>query len=492
MRKPDDWLDLARQLDWDYSYVSEREVFPEAMSGRPYLPRSAWQDWDEPVRTTFRDYVKTRHEENASIDAVRASDGKLEDFEKLDRTWLSVLKLRGATLPLAEFCGVIGNLRAARFGRDGAWRSAALLGALDGCRHTALPLNVWHDLARSDPQFHLIHELFHTNGWVAIAGRHLFDELLLAANPIEFAVASSLVFETCFTDLQFSALASVAHALGDRTFEKMLQTFQSDGARHAAIGAPVLRKVMEHDPEYGQYLVDKWFWRCSSFFSLVTGFAMDYLTPLRERKQSFREFVEASVTDRFQRLRSEYGLLQPWYWEQFVESVGYYHHMLYATAYTHRASVWFDMALPSPDERAWLVEKYPASFPEIDALWQRISDRARQAPAGMEWFTHGMTPMGFCSLCQLPLCHGTPRVNRARVIDYGDRRQVFCSEPCAWLFQREPERYSRHESVVDRILSGEAPANLVELLRNYFGLSEDSWGKDVARGTYPFLRRAPC
>jgi len=492
MRKPDDWLDLARKLDWEYSYVSERDVFPEAMSGRPYLPHAAWQGWDEPYRTTFHEYVTTQHEKNASVDAVREAVGNVEDFEKLDRAWLSALKLHGATLPLAEFAAVVGNLRAARFGRDSAWRSTALLGALDECRHTAIPLTVLHDLVRWDPQFDFTHKLFHTNGWVAIAGRHLFDELLLGANPIEFAIATNFVFESGFTNLQFIGLSAVAHSVGDRMFEKMLQSIQTDEARHAQIGGPVLRTVVEHDPEYAQYLVDKWFWRCWLFFSIVTGFSMDYLTPVAERKGSFREFVEEWVLDQFQRLAREYGLKKPWYWEQFIQSLGYYHHMVYASAYTYRATVWFDMALPSPEARSWLAEKYPETWPELDPIWERISERTRQAGPKVEWYTHGVTPIGFCSLCQLVLCGGTPSVNRARVVDHGDRRHVFCSEPCAWIFQREPERYARHEGVVDRILSGEAPGNLVELVRRYFGLSEERWGKDVAGGDYPFLRRNPC
>jgi hypothetical protein len=44
-----------------------------------------------------------------------------------------------------------------------------------------------------------------------------------------------------------------------------------------------------------------------------------------------------------------------------------------------------------------------------------------------------------------------------------------------------------HRGVVERILAGQAPANLLELLR-YFGLSEQSWGRDVFDGDYAFLR----
>jgi hypothetical protein len=42
--------------------------------------------------------------------------------------------------------------------------------------------------------------------------------------------------------------------------------------------------------------------------------------------------------------------------------------------------------------------------------------------------------------------------------------------------------------VVGRILAGKAPANLLELLRSYFGLHQDMWGKDAARGAYSWLQ----
>src|SRR6185436_12549255 len=108
--------------------------------------------------------------------------------------------------------------------------------------------------------------------------------------------------------------SAVAHDVGDRMFEKMVQSIQTDEARHSQIGGPVLRKLCEHDKAYAQYLVDKWFWRSWQFFAVVTGFAMDYLTPLAERKQSFREFVGEWIIGQFERMIHEYGLERPWYW----------------------------------------------------------------------------------------------------------------------------------------------------------------------------------
>jgi toluene monooxygenase system protein A len=460
------------------------------VSGRPWLPHAAWQGWDEPFRPTYTEYVRGQHDNDGAIRAVREAIGRAEDFDRLDRGWLSALKLHGATLPLAEFAAVVGNLRAARFGRDSAWRTAAAFGALDELRHTEIPLLVLHELVRTDRQFDWTHKFFHTNDWVAIAARHMVDELLAAANPIELAIGTNFVFETGFTNLQFVGLSAVAHDVGDRMFEKMVQSIQTDEARHAQIGGPVLRTVVEHDRPYAQYLVDKWFWRTWQFFAVVTGFAMDYLTPLAHRKQSFKEFVEEWVLDHFVGMLDEHGLARPWYWDTFLRALDHYHHMVYASAYTHRATVWFDLVLPGPGERDWLANKYPASWSGFDPVWERVTERWRRGGPGLEWYTHGATPVGFCNLCQLVLSGGTPLENSARVEVHDGQRYVFCSEPCAWIFRSEPGRYAGHKDVVKRILAGEAPANLLELLRKYFGLTQDMWGKDVAGGRYPWLETA--
>jgi toluene monooxygenase system protein A len=486
----DDWLDLARKLDWEYSYVDEREVFPEQIAGGPWRPHADWQAWDEPYRTTYAEYVKNQSAKEAAVAAVRDAVGKIEDYAKLDKAWLSALKLHAATLPLAEFAAVVGNLRAVRFGRDSAWRMTAMLGALDELRHTQIPLLLMHDLVAWDEQFDWTHKFFHSNDWVAIAARHMVDELLLTATPVEFAIATNFVFETGFTNLQFVGLASAAHLAGDRMFEKMVQSIQTDEARHAQIGGPVLSLVASFDRNYAQYLVDKWFWRSWLFFAVVTGFALDYLTPVARRGQSFKEFVEEWILDQFQSSLVHHGLKLPWYWPQFLTALETYHHMVYASAYTYRASVWFDFVLPGPSERSWLASKYPGSWQLFDPVWERITQRWRESGPGVEWYSHGATPVTFCDLCQLVLCGGTPVRNTAVVREHAGKKYIFCSEPCRWIFEQETERYADHKDVVKRILAGEAPANLLELLSNYFGLSQESWGKDVMGGDYAWLRSA--
>jgi toluene monooxygenase system protein A len=489
MLSREQWIEGARKLDWDYSYVREEELFPVESAGAPWLPGAAWRGFSEPFRTSYSEYVAQQSHKEAQIQALRESVGRAEDLARLDPGWLCALKLHAATLPLAEFAAVIGNLRAARFGRDGAWRDAALLGALDELRHAQIPLALMHDLVRRDAQFDWTLRFFHSNNWVAIAARHLVDELLLGCDPIEFAVATHFVFETGFTNLQFIGLSSLARAVGDTMFEKMVQSIQSDEARHAQVGRPVLEVLIRHDRARAQRLVDKWFWRSWHLFAVVTGFAMDYFTPLAARTASFKEFVEEWVIGQFVASLDELGLAKPWYWATFLEALDHYHHMVYASAYSYRASVWFDFVLPGPDERAWLQSKYPGSWPAFDPIWQRITARWKATDPGNDFAVHGSAIVSFCDLCQLVLCAGTPAANSAVTVLHGGRKYVFCSEPCRWIFEQEPERYAAHKDVVKRVLAGEAPANLIALVRGYFGLDFADWGRDVRGGDYPFVKR---
>jgi toluene monooxygenase system protein A len=270
-------------------------------------------------------------------------------------------------------------------------------------------------------------------------------------------------------------------------FEKLVQSIQTDEARHAQVGSPVLELVLEHDRDYAQYLVDKWFWRSWLLLSVITGFAMDYLTPLEHRTGSFKEFVHEWVIEQFQSSLARLGLRRPWYWEQFLQATDYGHHMLYASAYSYRATVWFDLVMPSPEERAWLHEKYPSSWPQLAPIWNQIEARWKRSGPGVEWYTHGATPVGFCNLCQLVLCGGTPTHNAARVLVHEGKKRIFCSEPCEWIFRSEPARYAGHADIVERIVAGQAPANVVELMTRYFGLDKESWGRDIRGGRYPWL-----
>jgi len=107
--------------------------------------------------------------------------------------------------------------------------------------------------------------------------------------------------------------------------------------------------------------------------------------------------------------------------------------------------------------------------------------------AANELAVHATAMPAFCDLCQLPLSAGTPRKNTANVLVREGRKYIFCSQPCRWIFLREPERYANHKDLVKRVLAGEAPAQLPNLLTEYFRLTPETWGKDVYNGAYDWL-----
>ena len=122
-------------------------------------------------------------------------------------------------------------------------------------------------------------------------------------------------------------------------------------------------------------------------------------------------------------------------------------------------------------------------------VWEQVIERWRAIGPGAanELAAHGTAMPTFCDLCQLPLSAGTPRKNTANVLTHAGRKYIFCSEPCRWIFLREPERYANHQDVVKRVLSGEAPSELSDLLTEYFRLTPETWGKDVHHGDYDWL-----
>ena len=103
--------------------------------------------------------------------------------------------------------------------------------------------------------------------------------MILAADAIEVAVQLNFVFETGFTNLQFMAMAAMADGVRDHLFEKALTSIQTDEARHAQIGHPVLRTLIDNgEAQRAQYLVDKMWWRYWRVLIALTGTSMEYLT----------------------------------------------------------------------------------------------------------------------------------------------------------------------------------------------------------------------
>ncbi len=485
----DDWLDVARKVDWTYKYVTEEEMFPEVVAGGPWYPHEDWADWNEVYKNTYREYVENQLAKDESILAVRDVLNKTKHSDRLDPAWVQLAKFHNGAIPLGEYAACVGELRMARFGRDSAWRTMANLGAMDEIRHSQVPLLLSHDMLKFDANFDWAHKAYHTNEWAAIAARHLFDDMFTAANAVDTAIQLTFVFETGFTNLQFIAMAAMADGADDHVFEKALASIQTDESRHAQQGHPVLRRVIKNgDGEYGQYLLDKMWWRSWRIFLALTGVSMDYLTPLEARRHSFKEFMEEWIIDQFMKNLEEFGLEKPWFWDNFLFELDYSHHSFCLGLYTYRRTLWWDMPVPSPDERDWLMEKYPTFQDSYLPMWEMIEHN---------WRTRGEIPTlsyslpSLCNLCQLPGAFGYPKLSCC-TLKHGERNYVFCSEECRWIFQQQPERFADHMSVIDRVFMGDAPTDLNAVL-GWMGFgSVEEQGRDLHQGNFPWAPAVPA
>src|SRR5215468_9532486 len=306
------WYDIARDLDWELSYVDYDAVFPEWMSGQGKVPREAWASWDEPYKVTYPEYVRTQREKETGAYSVKAVLQKSRVFDQLDEGWKSVAKMHFGAVALIEDLAVYAELRMARFGLSPAWRNMAIFGSLDETRHTQISLYFPHELVGKDPQYDWAHKAYHTNEWGIIAARATFDGMMMNPNVVDVAIQLPFTFETGFTNVQFVALSADALESGDINFANMISSIQTDEARHSQQGGPTLEM----------------------------------------RKQSYKEFMQEWIAEQFLDQIRDYGLKKPWYWDEFMAGLDTWHHSLHLGVWYWRPTVWWKpQGGVSPEER---------------------------------------------------------------------------------------------------------------------------------------------
>ena len=110
-----EWYDLTRDINWQLSYVSDEEAFPEDLSTSYGVPTEAWWVWDEPYKVTYAEYVHNQHGKDASVYAVNAVVGRSRIFEQVYLAGPPAMV--DATLPALRTAGVpLNRVHYDRFG----------------------------------------------------------------------------------------------------------------------------------------------------------------------------------------------------------------------------------------------------------------------------------------------------------------------------------------------------------------------------------------
>jgi 1,2-phenylacetyl-CoA epoxidase catalytic subunit len=474
----DDWYEISRDLDWTLSYVDDDVAFPPMWTGTRDIPKQAWDEWEEPFRVSYRDYVAMQREKESGVRAVSSVLSRANVFDRLDPAHAAASHLHMGTTCMVEQMAVTMQSRFCRFAPTPKWRNLGVFGMLDEIRHTQLDLMFAHDLLREDPRFDWCQKAFKTNEWGVLAVKNFFDDIMLNSDCIEAALCASLTVEHGFTNMQFVALAADAMAAGDINWSNLLSSIQTDEARHAQQGFPTLEVLMKHDPARAQTALDVAFWRSTRLFQTLTGPAMDYYTPIAQRKLSFKEFMTEWIVNHHTRVLADYGLAKPWYWEDFLESLEDGHHAMHIGTWFWRPTLfWKPNAGVSKAERKWLNDKYPTWEDNWGYLWDQIIANVNAGEMGS---TLPETLPSLCNLTQLPLGSSSNRHNlQPQQLVHNGRLYHFDSAISKWCFEQDPDRYSGHMNVVDRFIAGMIqPMDLGGGL-NWMGITPDVMGDDV-------------
>jgi toluene monooxygenase system protein A len=474
----DDWYETSRDLDWTLSYVDRDAAFPPSWTGAQGIPDDAWQAWEEPFRVSYRDYVRIQREKESGVRAVSNAMSRAGVYEKLAPGHVASSQLHMGGVSMVEYMAVTMQSRFCRFAPSPKWRNIGVFGMLDETRHAQLCLRFSHELLPRDPRFDWAQKAFHTNEWAILAIRNLFDDIMFSADCVEASLATNLTIEHGFTNLQFVALAADAMAAGDISWSNLLSSIQTDEARHAQQGFPTLQVLMEHDPQRAQRVMDVAFWRATRLFQFLTGPAMDYYTPLDQRKMSFKEFMLEWIVNHHERVLEDYGLKKPWYWDQYMIALENGHHAAHIGMWFWRPTLfWKPTAGISKAEREWLSEKYPTWEENWGCMWDEIIANVN---SGHLELTLPETLPALCSVTQLPLGSAMSRNElRPATSVYQGRLYHFDSEISKWCFDIEPERYAGHMTVVDRFLSGQIQPMTLAGGLDWMGLTPDVMGDDA-------------
>lgn len=475
--KTSDWYDIARETNWTSTYVSDAEIFPPEISDPYGIPTSEWETFDEPFKVTYRDYVQTQREKDVGAYSVKAAVSRGEFYNNANPGWKALLQMHFGAIPFVEYGSVSAFARMTRFGRGPGMRNMANFGSLDEVRHTQIQMYFGYEFVNHHRAFDWAQKAPNSDNWIVISERHTFDDVEHTRDAVSSAIMTNFSFEQGFTNLQFIALSADAKRYGDHSFAAMLQTVQSDEARHSQIGEPLIEIMTRNGKKKeAQLLIDISFWRVWKQFSALSGICIDYYTPLDRREISFKEFTHEFVCTQFLRNLKALGLEKPWYWdEHFLPDIETFHHAQQIGIYLYRATEWWDpIAGVTPAERNWLEKKYPGWNDTYGETWDVITENVlagridKTAPQAL--------PM-LCNMTGFELTGvGGKKWNvNDYSLDLDGRRYHFGSPVDKWIFELEPQRYKGQLGFIDRIVSGMMPAG-PDGVFEYMGMGPEDRG----------------
>jgi phenol hydroxylase P3 protein len=199
---------------------------------------------------------------------------------------------------------------------------------------------------------------------------------------------------------------------------------------------------------------------------------MDYMLPKKVMswKEAFELYFEQQMLDGLFTDLAFYGIRPPMGVEQAIAEKEYISHQLYWLLYEFCFAACFHATVPPDEELDWMSEQYPM----FDQHFRpRLEKARRMEQEGNRYFYRGL-PL-ICQTCQIPMGFsepGDPATISFRRSEFRGEQYNFCSDPCKWIFDREPEKYCQAWLPPHQVFQGNCGGGTIPEVLAWYGVED--------------------
>ena len=152
---------------------------------------------------------------------------------------------------------------------------------------------------------------------------------------------------------------------------------------------------------------------------------------------------------------ARYGIELPKHHEVASKEKHRITHEIWSTLYQYGNALGLHTWMPDDEEMDWFSEKYGTLF---DTMYRPRYEYFRELEAKGERYFNNRLPM-VCQVCQIPIFFtepDDPQTQCVRIVESHGTKHHCCSDGCADIFKREPEKYVQALIPPQQIYRGEA------------------------------------
>lgn len=438
--------DKVKGLEWTPTYFEPETKYQT----RFHIPKKA----KDPFRHLIRDYMAMEMEKDNRQYGFLDGAVRMDNPNQVTERFAESMKPAMAILPFAEYAaGKCQGLLISAVDNE-ELRNGYLAQMLDEVRHVQQEMYLGRYFMKHyhDPSGFDISQKAFGNHFLASAGRAFF-ETFVAGDPIECSISLQVVGETAFTNPLFVAFPNTAAANGDHATPSVFLSIQSDEARHMANGYATLVTVLSDDRNLPliQEAIDKYFWRGHIFIDAFLGTLTDYFSAnhIGSYKSMWQQWIIEDWVGSFIARLEKFGLQAPRWLPQAQENINWINHSAAMAAYALWPVAFWRYDAPSEKDCEWFESQYPGWNAHYGKFWEayRTMTDPKQGQIPAQLFP-SLPPL--CQVCQMPCVFPRPDISWARVVEKAGKKRAFCSDPCEWMFDLEPQRYLGYQSWYER------------------------------------------